>query len=180
MYPEPQRKQKKEGVFTGAYAINPMNDERIPIWIADYVLMDYGTGAIMAVPAHDQRDFEFARQYQLPIRVVIKGEDTPEDGELLTEAYEGDGVMINSGRYNGLSVEEGKQQIQPLSSKWELVKTPSITVYVIGLFPVSVIGVLRFLLSTVMIVESFLSPPMTSCLFICRKILSLNRHENHR
>ena len=102
---------EKEGVFTGAYAINPMNHERIPIWIANYVLMDYGTGAIMAVPAHDQRDFEFARQYQLPIRVVIKGEDTPEDGQQLTEAYEGDGTMINSDGYNGLSVEEGKQQI---------------------------------------------------------------------
>ena len=63
---------EKEGVFTGAYAINPMNGEKIPIWIANYVLMDYGTGAIMAVPAHDERDFEFARKYDLPIKVVIQ------------------------------------------------------------------------------------------------------------
>jgi len=102
---------EKEGVFTGAYAINPMNGEEVPIWIANYVLMDYGTGAIMAVPAHDQRDFEFARKYQLPIRVVIQGEDTPVDGADLTEAYVGDGQMVNSGRFNGLSVEDGKAAV---------------------------------------------------------------------
>ncbi len=65
--------KEKTGVWTGGYAINPVNDERIPIWIADYVLMGYGTGAIMAVPAHDQRDFEFARKYELPIIVVVEG-----------------------------------------------------------------------------------------------------------
>ena len=93
---------EKEGVFTGAYAINPMNGEKVPIWIANYVLMDYGTGAIMAVPAHDQRDFDFARKYNIPIRVVIKGEDTPIDGSELAEAYAGDGVMVNSGSFDGL------------------------------------------------------------------------------
>jgi leucyl-tRNA synthetase len=98
---------EKEGVFTGAYAINPMNGERVPIWIANYVLMDYGTGAIMAVPAHDQRDFEFARKYQLPIRVVIKSADSPADSSEMTEAYTGDGVMVNSGTFNGLEVKEG-------------------------------------------------------------------------
>lgn len=102
---------EKEGVFTGAYAINPMNNEKVPIWIANYVLMDYGTGAIMAVPAHDQRDFEFARKYEIPVRVVIQGEDTPLDSSLLQESYPGDGVMVNSGEFNGLSVEEGKQKI---------------------------------------------------------------------
>ncbi len=102
---------EKEGVFTGAYAINPMNGEEVPIWIANYVLMDYGTGAIMAVPAHDQRDFEFARKYGLPIRVVIQGEDTPLDGADLTEAYEGDGKMVNSGLFDGLSVEAGKAAV---------------------------------------------------------------------
>ena len=66
--------REKTGVFTGAYAINPVNDERIPIWIADYVMITYGTGAIMAVPAHDQRDFEFARAHDLPVRVVIQPE----------------------------------------------------------------------------------------------------------
>ena len=78
---------------------------------ANYVLMDYGTGAIMAVPAHDQRDFEFARKYGLPIRVVIQGEDTPLDGADLTEAYEGDGKMVNSGLFDGLSVEAGKAAV---------------------------------------------------------------------
>lgn len=102
---------EKEGVFTGAYAINPLNGEKIPIWIANYVLMDYGTGAIMAVPAHDQRDFDFARKYNIPIRVVIKSEDSPADAGEMSGAYTGDGVMVNSGSYNGLNVEEGKKQI---------------------------------------------------------------------
>ncbi len=91
--------REKTGVFTGGYAINPVNGERVPIWIADYVLMHYGTGAIMAVPAHDQRDFEFATKYNLPIRVVIA---PPEwDGAPLDAAYEGEGVMVNSGPFDG-------------------------------------------------------------------------------
>jgi len=98
---------EKEGVFTGAYCVNPMNGEKIPIWIANYVLMDYGTGAIMAVPAHDQRDFEFARKYDIPIRVVIKSENSPADGDEMDEAYTGDGLMANSGEYNGLKVIPG-------------------------------------------------------------------------
>ncbi|MDR1616209.1 MAG: leucine--tRNA ligase [Syntrophomonadaceae bacterium] len=101
----------KEGVFTGRYAINPMNGERIPIWLANYVLMDYGTGAIMAVPAHDQRDFEFAGKYNIPVRVVIKGEDFPEEDVRLTEAYLGDGQMVNSGLFDGCTAEEGKKKI---------------------------------------------------------------------
>lgn len=91
--------KEKTGVFIGAYAINPVNDERIPIWIADYVLMTYGTGAIMAVPAHDERDFEFATQFGLPIPVVIAPPDW--DGEPLEAAYPGEGVMVNSGAFNG-------------------------------------------------------------------------------
>jgi len=102
---------EKEGVFTGAYAINPMNNERIPIWIANYVLMDYGTGAIMAVPAHDERDFDFARKYNIPIRIVIKSEDSPADDSQMTEAYTGSGKMVNSGEYDGLAYEEGKKKI---------------------------------------------------------------------
>ncbi len=102
---------EKEGVFTGAYAINPMNGERIPIWIANYVLIDYGTGAIMAVPAHDQRDFEFARKYELPIKVVIKAPDSPSDGASMTEAYVEHGCMVNSSIFDGLSVEDGKKQV---------------------------------------------------------------------
>ncbi len=83
-------------MFTGAYAVNPVNDEQIPIWISDYVLTGYGTGAIMAVPAHDERDFAFATKFALPIVEVI----APPSGAqgTLTEAYTGDGVMVNSGR----------------------------------------------------------------------------------
>jgi len=102
---------EKEGVFTGAYAINPLNGNKVPIWIANYVLMDYGTGAIMAVPAHDQRDFDFARKYNIPIQVVVKSPDSPSSGEEMREAYTGDGVLVNSGPYNGLSVEEGQKHI---------------------------------------------------------------------
>ncbi|MCK6578914.1 MAG: leucine--tRNA ligase [Anaerolineae bacterium] len=92
--------QEKTGVFTGGYAINPVNQERIPIWIADYVLISYGTGAIMAVPAHDERDFAFARAYGLEIRPVIQPDDAPE-GFCETEAYSGAGRMVNSGRFDG-------------------------------------------------------------------------------
>lgn len=100
----------KKGIFTGFYAKNPFNGEKVPVWIADYVLMEYGTGAIMGVPAHDQRDFEFAKQYGLPIRVVIK----PIDGDLpddLKEAYEGDGLMVNSGPWSGLPNREGIERM---------------------------------------------------------------------
>ncbi len=95
--------REKTGVFTGAYAINPVNDERIPIWIADYVLITYGTGAIMAVPAHDQRDFEFARAHALPVRVVIQPADSDQslNGADMSQAYEGPGSMVNSGAMNG-------------------------------------------------------------------------------
>ena len=88
----------KTGVFTGGYAINPVNHERIPIWIADYVLMTYGTGAIMAVPAHDQRDFEFARKYNLEVRVVVQPEGlAPLDGASMPESVPAFGRMVNSG-----------------------------------------------------------------------------------
>jgi len=102
----------KEGVFLGAYAINPVNGERIPIWAADYVLTEYGTGAIMAVPAHDQRDFEFARKYGLPIRVVIQPEDEDLlDGDSMAEAWVGDGRLVNSESYDGLPWTEAKRRI---------------------------------------------------------------------
>lgn len=93
--------KEKTGVFTGGYAINPVNDERIPIWVADYVLMTYGTGAIMAVPAHDERDFEFARKFGLKVIPVIQPEGMELNGDTMTEAYPGEGVMINSGSFNG-------------------------------------------------------------------------------
>lgn len=100
----------KEGVFTGKYAINPLNGERVPIWIANFVLMEYGTGAIMSVPAHDQRDFEFAMRYGIPIKVVIKPKDS-ELSEPLKEAYEEEGVMVNSGEFSGLPSKEGKKAV---------------------------------------------------------------------
>jgi leucyl-tRNA synthetase len=107
--------KEKTGVFTGGYAINPVNNERIPVWIADYVLMGYGTGAIMAVPAHDQRDFDFARKFGLPIVQVVKGPN--DDGKPASEwtaAYEEkDGVMVNSGPLNGMSTgEDGRNCIR--------------------------------------------------------------------
>ncbi|MDR7578850.1 MAG: leucine--tRNA ligase [Armatimonadota bacterium] len=98
--------REKTGVFLGSYATNPVNDQRIPIWIADYVLMGYGTGAIMGVPAHDQRDFEFARKYGLPVPVVIQPPGEPLV-EPLAAAYEGPGRMVNSGPFDGTPVPEG-------------------------------------------------------------------------
>lgn len=92
--------KEKTGVFTGAYAINPVNGARIPIWVADYVLMTYGTGAIMAVPAHDERDFAFAKKFSLPIPVVICPPDW--HGEELAEAYHGEGLIVNSGPFDGV------------------------------------------------------------------------------
>ena len=104
---------KKEGVFTGSFAINPVNDEVIPVWIADYVLMEYGTGAIMAVPRHDQRDFLFAQEHNLPMRIVIMppGEEGVKSPEDLKEAYEGDGRQVNSAEFNGLPNQEAKKKI---------------------------------------------------------------------
>ncbi|MCP4650072.1 MAG: leucine--tRNA ligase [PVC group bacterium] len=103
---------KKEGVFTGTYAINPVNNEKIPIWTADYVLMDYGTGAIMAVPTHDQRDFLFAKEHNLPMRVVIKNSDAGiTNADELNEAYEEDGVQVNSAQFDGLTNTEAKEKI---------------------------------------------------------------------
>jgi len=99
--------KEKEGVFTGAYAINPVNSERVPVWIANYVLMEYGTGAVMGVPAHDQRDLEFARKYNLPVRVVIQPPGEELDGNTMSAAYVNDGVMVNSGPFNGVPNREG-------------------------------------------------------------------------
>ncbi|MBN1850892.1 MAG: leucine--tRNA ligase [Deltaproteobacteria bacterium] len=91
----------KEGVFTGRYCLNPMTQEKIPIYVANFVLFDYGTGAIMAVPAHDQRDFDFARKYQIPVRVVIQPEGQKLDGDTMTEAYAEEGILVNSGPFDG-------------------------------------------------------------------------------
>ena len=103
--------KEKTGVFLGSYAINPATDARIPIWIADYVLMEYGAGAIMAVPGHDTRDFEFAETFDLPIARVIASAEDDDPSAPLTEAYVGDGVMVNSGPFDGLSVARGKRAV---------------------------------------------------------------------
>jgi len=105
--------KEKTGVFTGAFAINPVNDQKIPIWISDYVLLSYGTGAIMAVPAHDERDFEFAKEFNLPIIPVVEP-DNGEQAELVKQGklcFVGDGTAINSGQFNGLPTEEFKEYI---------------------------------------------------------------------
>ncbi|MCD8035980.1 MAG: leucine--tRNA ligase [Clostridiales bacterium] len=100
--------REKTGVFTGSYAVNPLNNKEIPIWVSDYVLADYGTGAIMCVPAHDQRDFDFAKKFGLPIIEVIR----PEGGEEkeLEEAYTGEGIVVNSPLFNGMTVAEAKEK----------------------------------------------------------------------
>ncbi len=102
---------EKEGVFTGAYCINPFTGDRVPIFVANFVLYEYGTGAVMAVPAHDQRDFEFAKKYGLPIKVVIQPEGETLDPETMREAYEGRGVLVNSGPFSGMDSEEAKAAI---------------------------------------------------------------------
>ena len=101
---------EKIGMFTGSYAINPVNGEKVPVWIGNYVLMEYGTGAVMGVPAHDQRDFELAKKYGLPIRVVIVPEGGSADMELAQD-YEGPGVQVNSGPFDGMHTDQSRQAI---------------------------------------------------------------------
>jgi len=102
---------EKEGIFTGAYATNPLSGEQVPIWVANYVLLEYGTGAVMGVPAHDQRDLEFARKYALPVKVVIQpfGEDL--DASTMDEAYADPGIMVNSGRFDDMDSEVARLKI---------------------------------------------------------------------
>jgi len=102
---------EKEGVFTGAYAINPLTRERIPVWIGNFVLLEYGTGAIMAVPSNDQRDFEFAKKYGLPIRPAVKPVDADVDDSIMEEAYEGEGVLVNSGPFTGMASQQAREAI---------------------------------------------------------------------
>jgi leucyl-tRNA synthetase len=104
-------KQEKEGVFTGAYAINPLNGEKVPVWVGNFVLMEYGTGAIMSVPSHDQRDFEFAKKYGIPIRVVIQNREKNLDPATMKQAYVEDGIMVNSGPFDGTPNSAGKEKV---------------------------------------------------------------------
>lgn len=102
---------EKEGVFTGKYVINPLTGKKIPLYLANYVLLDYGTGVVMAVPAHDQRDFDFAKKYNLPIEAVISPDGSDIDGSTLEAAFEAEGTMINSGDFNGMSNKEAMPKI---------------------------------------------------------------------
>ncbi|MCK5551826.1 MAG: leucine--tRNA ligase, partial [Deltaproteobacteria bacterium] len=102
---------EKEGVFTGAYCLNPMTGARMPIYSANFVLMEYGTGAVMAVPAHDQRDFEFAKRYELPIIVVIQPPDNPLSEETMTEAYVDEGTVVKSDQFNGMDSVAAREAI---------------------------------------------------------------------
>ncbi|MEI8242130.1 MAG: leucine--tRNA ligase [bacterium] len=101
----------KEGVFSGFHVTNPYNGDQVPLWVTNYVLMDYGTGAVMAVPAHDPRDFEFAQKYSLPVRVVIQNPEKPLAAESMTAAFEDDGVMVASEKFNGRANREALHDI---------------------------------------------------------------------
>ncbi len=103
--------REKEGVFTGRYAINPLNGDQVPIYAANFVLMEYGSGCIMSVPAHDQRDFEFAKKYNIPIKVVIQGEGQELTPETMQAAYTEAGINVNSGPFTGIQSEEMKKKV---------------------------------------------------------------------
>jgi len=109
--------REKSGMFLGRYFINPFTGEQCPLWVADYALYEYGTGAVMAVPAHDQRDFEFAGKYGLPMRVVIVPEGETFDTDTLEAAYADDGVMVDSGVFNGLNNQDAKEAIADLAEE---------------------------------------------------------------
>ena len=113
---------EKEGVFIGAYCLNPLSGRRIPIYTANFALMEYGTGAVMAVPAHDQRDFDFARRYGLDVVVVVKPDDSDLNGAIMTEAYVGEGRMINSGQFDGMGNREALEEIASYLEKNNLGK----------------------------------------------------------
>jgi leucyl-tRNA synthetase len=115
-------KQEKEGIFTGAYAVNPLNNEKVPIWVGNFVLMEYGTGAIMSVPAHDQRDFEFAKKYNIPVRIVIQNAEKDLDAATMKEAYVNDGAMTSSGPFDGISNVQGKEKVADYVEKKKIGK----------------------------------------------------------
>jgi len=104
----------KEGIFTGKYAINPVNEEKVQIWITNYVLMDYGTGAVMAVPTHDQRDFEFAKKYKIPMKIVIQNPENDLVLDEMAKAYTETGILVNSGKFDGMESSKSMKTI----SEW--------------------------------------------------------------
>ena len=158
--------KEKDGVFTGRYAINPVNGERIPIWVADYVLMGYGTGAIMAVPAHDERDFAFAERYGIEIRPVV----TPDGGELPEEgaysAHSENEVLVNSGPFTGLPSPEAKEKIVAWLAEQGLGERRSATACATGCSRASATGAARSRSSTVPRCGE-VAVPTTSCRSSC-------------
>lgn len=130
--------KKKTGVWTGSYAINPVNGREMPIWIADYVLVSYGTGAIMAVPAHDTRDWEFAKQFNLDIIPVLEG------GNVEEEAYTEDGIHINSGFLDGLDKAQAIDKMVEWLEAEGVGNKKSLTVYATGSFHANATGVNQF------------------------------------
>jgi len=108
---------EKEGFDTGRTAVNPFTGKPVPIWVANFVLADYGTGAVMGVPGHDERDFEFARKYRLPITVVVQKADQPLDADTMTEAHAGEGFLVNSGEWNDLPWEDANRQMTAAAEK---------------------------------------------------------------
>src|ERR1019366_9387400 len=108
---------EKEGVDTGRTAINPFTTQPVPVWVANFVLGEYGTGAVMGVPAHDQRDFEFARKYHLPITVVVRPDAGSLDDRSMTEAYDGPGTLAASGPFTGLRADEGNRRMTAEAEK---------------------------------------------------------------
>lgn len=115
---------KKEGMFTGAYAVNPLNGAQVPIWIANYVLADYGTGAVMGVPAHDQRDWDFAHEFNLPVHLVIQNKTHTLSIETMTEAYHESGTLVNSGDFDGLTDAEARKAVTQWLQEKKLGKAP--------------------------------------------------------
>lgn len=109
--------KEKNGLFLGKYFINPFTGDKCPLWVADYALYDYGTGAVMAVPVHDQRDFEFAKKYELPLKVVISPQSYELDPEKMNRAYEGDGKLVNSGEFNGMNNRDAIEEIGKFAEK---------------------------------------------------------------
>jgi len=113
---------EKEGVFTGSYAINPINNEKVPIWAGNFVLADYGSGMVMAVPAHDKRDFAFAKKYEIPVKFVVHPENYEEEKGRETSAYTGKGVLINSEKFNGMLNTKAKEEITKYLEKKNIAK----------------------------------------------------------
>ncbi len=154
--------REKTGVFTGGYAVNPATGKPIPVWIADYVLMEYGTGAIMAVPGHDERDFEFAKKFELPIVRVVASTDAPPrrhpersegprsaDADLAAYADNEHGILVNSGQFDGLPVPEAKRaRSPPGSSRAAPARASSSTASTTGASPASATGARRSRSST--------------------------------